>query len=429
MYDYAELKKLARSDYVNILKSELIPALGCTEPIAVALAGAVAKKWLSGEVICVRVAVSSNILKNVKSVVVPNTGGRKGIAAAVAVGIVAGDANRGLEVIADVQPEDKIAICRFLSSVPITVSKTESKNVFDILVELDSENHSVSVRIVGYHTNIQEIFVDGKRVYTKPMQQDDQPEYASCYLNVEDIFDFIENVPLEEIAPIIRPQIKNNMAISQEGLKNNYGANIGKVLLDSYGDEVEIRAQAAAAAASDARMSGCEMPVTVVSGSGNQGITACVPVCVYARELGATEERTIRAVALADLLTIHLKSGIGRLSAYCGVVCAGCAAGAAIAYINGGDVEMVCHTLVNSLAIVSGIICDGAKPSCAGKIGSAVNAGILGWQMYLRGNQFYGGDGIVRKGVENTIDNIGRLASKGMCETDNEIVRMMLEYE
>ncbi len=425
----ADMKKtfsLSENEYIEILKGELIPAMGCTEPIAVALAGALARETLGEEITKVEVAVSNNILKNVKSVVVPNAGGRKGVECAAAVGIVAGNAHKGLEVVSEVKDEDQPRIESFLNNTAISVLPAENDNIFDIVVRVFSQMHSATVHIAGYHTNVVEIRHDDEIVEKKESAEDTQPESAAELLKVEEIINFIETVELSKIEGIISKQIDYNSSISDEGLRGNYGANVGKTLLTAYGNDIKIRARAAAAAGSDARMSGCEKPVIVVSGSGNQGITTCLPVYEYAKELKLSREQTIRAVALSDLLTIHLKTGIGRLSAYCGAVSAGCAAGAAICYINGGGLRGVAHTLVNSLAIVSGIVCDGAKPSCAGKIAAAVEAGILGWQMYENGQQFYGGDGIVTKGVENTIENVGRLGREGMRQTDDEIVKIML---
>ena len=246
-------------------------------------------------------------------------------------------------------------------------------------------------------------------------------------LNVKDIYDFAKTVDLEDVREILERQVEYNTAISKEGLEHDWGANIGSVLLKAYGDDIRVRARAAAAAGSDARMSGCEMPVIINSGSGNQGMTASLPVIEYARDLGVTQEEMYRALVLSNLVTIHQKTGIGRLSAYCGAVSAGCGAGCGIAYLLGGDYKTIAHTLVNALAIVSGIICDGAKPSCAGKIAAAVDAGILGYQMYMNGQQFKGGDGIISKGVENTIKNIGRLSKEGMKGTDKEIIQIMTD--
>jgi len=246
-------------------------------------------------------------------------------------------------------------------------------------------------------------------------------------LNVRDIIDFAKQTQLEELTPLLERQIAMNSAIAEEGLKNDYGASIGKVLFRQGQASLRDRARAFAAAGSDARMSGCEMPVGILSGSGNQGITASVPVAVYAQALGKSREELLRALLVSDLITIHQKTGIGCLSAYCGAISAGCGCGAGICYLLGGDYDDIAHTLVNAVAILSGTICDGAKPSCAAKIAMAVEAGIMGYEMRCTGNQFFGGDGIVTKGVENTIRNVGRLARDGMSETDREIIRIMLE--
>lgn len=420
-----ERKSETYDRYINILKGELIPALGCTEPIAVALAAAIARKALKESIKKVEIAVSNNILKNVKSVVVPNTNGAKGIQAAAAVGIIAGVPEKMLEVIADVSKEQEVQIMDFIKTTPMIVLPAENTNVFDIVLHLYGERDHVTVRITDYHTNVILVQKNNQVLYEKTFESEEFIE-ESQFLLVEDILKFTETVEIEDVKDLIMRQIQYNYAIAEEGMKGNYGANIGQTLLLMYGDDIKIRARAMAAAGSDARMSGCELPVVVVSGSGNQGITTSVPVIVYAKELGCSEERLIRAVLLADLLTIHLKYGIGRLSAFCGAISAGCSAGAAIAYLHGGGFKEIAHTLVNSLAIVSGIVCDGAKPSCAGKIASAVDAGILGWQMYQNGNQFRGGDGLVSKGVENTIRNVSRLGKVGMKETDDEIVKIML---
>ena len=261
-----------------------------------------------------------------------------------------------------------------------------------------------------------------------PIQESSEDHLTdkSC-LSIEKIVEFADCVDIEDIKALIGRQVQCNMAIAREGIKNHWGANIGSVLLQRQGELLSKRAAAYAAAGSDARMSGCEMPVIILSGSGNQGITASVPVAVYAEELGKTEEEMLRAVALSDLVTIHQKTGIGRLSAYCGAISAGCGAGAGIAYLQGGDFNAIAHTVVNAIAILSGTICDGAKPSCAAKIAAAVDAGILGWDMYQEDQQFYGGDGIVTKGVDKTVINVGRLAREGMRQTDQTILEIMLD--
>ena len=413
--------------YEEILRAELVPAMGCTEPIAIAYAAARARAVLGAEPERVVLTVSSNIIKNVKSVVVPNTGGLKGLEAAVAAGVAAGDADRVLEVISTVDDAGRAAIRAFLDSHPIAVRPADSGEVFDILVELAAGGDTVRVRITSCHTNIVLIEKNGVPLYQGA------PTAEACLpagydkLTVADILAYAETADLAPVADVLERQIAYNTAISAEGLTGNWGAAIGKTLLNMYGNDVKVRARAAAAAGSDARMSGCEKPVIINSGSGNQGMTASLPVIEYAQELNAPHEKLLRALALSNLLTIHLKTGIGRLSAYCGAVSAGCAAGAAIAWLNGGGYEDVAHTLVNSLAIVSGIVCDGAKPSCAAKIAAAVDAGLLGWQMYRQGHQFYGGDGIVKKGVENTILSVARMGREGMRDTDREIIEIMTE--
>ena len=418
-------------DYINVLKEELIPAMGCTEPIAIAYAGAIAREHLGCLPERVEIEVSGNIIKNVKSVIVPNTGGLRGIEVAAAAGIVAGDAAKELKVISEVSTEAVAVIHKFLESTPITVNFSDSKKIFDIMITVYGNGHSAYVRICEFHTNIVEIREDDKYVLQKDIAVEDSLGFTDRgFMNVQEIIEFADTARIEDVKDILDLQIECNVNISEEGLAGDYGANIGKVLLKTYGtDDVKIRAKAKAAAGSDARMNGCEMPVVINSGSGNQGITASIPVIEYAKELGVSDEKRYRALLVSNLITIHLKSGIGRLSAYCGAVSAGCASGAGIAYLYGGGVDEVSHTIVNSLAITSGIICDGAKASCAAKIATAIDAGILGYNMYKEGQQFYGGDGIVSKGVENTIKNVGQLAKEGMATTDQEILKIMTKTQ
>ena len=418
-------------DYINVLKEELIPAMGCTEPIAIAYAGAIAREHLGCLPERVEIEVSGNIIKNVKSVIVPNTGGLRGIEVAAAAGIVAGDAAKELKVISEVSTEAVAVIHKFLESTPITVNFSDSKKIFDIMITVYGNGHSAYVRICEFHTNIVEIREDDKYVLQKDIAVEDSLGFTDRgFMNVQEIIEFADTARIEDVKDILDLQIECNVNISEEGLAGDYGANIGKVLLKTYGtDDVKIRAKAKAAAGSDARMNGCEMPVVINSGSGTQGITASIPVIEYAKELGVSDEKRYRALLVSNLITIHLKSGIGRLSAYCGAVSAGCASGAGIAYLYGGGVDEVSHTIVNSLAITSGIICDGAKASCAAKIATAIDAGILGYNMYKEGQQFYGGDGIVSKGVENTIKNVGQLAKEGMATTDQEILKIMTKTQ
>lgn len=413
--------------YIQILKEELVPAMGCTEPIALAYAGAKAREVLGCVPDKVLVEASGSIIKNVKSVIVPNTNHLKGIPAAVTAGIIAGKAEKELEVIAEVTPDEIEQMITYLKETPITVEHIDQGITFDIVLTLYKEDSYAKVRIANYHTNIVHIEKDGEVIFDIPVEGENEEGLTDrSLLDMKSIWNFINTVDVADIKEVIGRQIEYNTAIADEGLRGDYGANIGSVLLSAYGDDVRTRAKARAAAGSDARMNGCELPVIINAGSGNQGMTCSLPVLEYAKELNVTEEKKYRALALSNLTAIHQKTGIGRLSAYCGAVSAGAAAGAGIAYLCGGGYEEVIHTVVNALAIVSGMVCDGAKASCAAKIAASVDAGILGYNMYLNGQQFYAGDGIVTKGVEATIQNIGRLGKEGMRETNEEIIKMMI---
>ena len=416
--------------YLNILREELRPAMGCTEPIALAYAGAKGRQLLGAIPEKVTARISGAIIKNVKSVIVPNTGGQHGIVPAISIGIVAGDAEKELQVISQVTEDQLPALQSFMASVPVALSQADSELAFDIDLTLYRGTESARIRITNHHTNVVYLEKNGEILLKLPIVESSEDHLTdkSC-LNIEDIVAFADCLDVEDVRSTIGQQLKCNLALAEEGLKNNWGANIGSVLLRRQGNLLSKQAAAYAAAGSDARMSGCEMPAMIISGSGNQGITASVPVAVYARELGKTEEELLRAVAVSDLVTIHQKTGIGRLSAYCGAISAGCGAGAGIAYLMGGKSHAVAHTVVNAIAILSGTICDGAKPSCAAKIAAAVDAGILGWDMYCEHQQFYGGDGIVTKGVDKTVQNVGRLAREGMRATDKTILDIMLGEE
>ena len=415
------------SAYCQILKEELVPAMGCTEPIALAYGAAKAREVLGCMPDRVLIGASGSIIKNVKSVIVPNTDHLKGIPAAAAAGIVAGKAEKELEVIAEVSKEDTIKMKEFLDTVPIKVEHVDSGITFEIVVTVYKGDSYAKVRIANYHTNIVLIEKDGEVLHNVEVAGEDESGLTDrTLLNIEDILDFANTVDIEDVREVITRQIEYNTAISQEGLRGDYGANIGSVLLETYGDSVLVRAKAAAAAGSDARMNGCELPVIINSGSGNQGMTTSLPVIEYAKELGASEEQLLRALTLSNLVTIHQKSFIGRLSAFCGAVSAGAGAGAGIAYLLDGSYDVIIHTIVNALGNVSGIVCDGAKASCAAKIASAVEAGILGYHMYKNGQQFYRDDGIVGPGVEATIQNVGRLGKLGMKQTNEEIIKIMV---
>ena len=414
--------------YVEILKEELIPAMGCTEPIAIALAAAKARDALGRIPERCQAEVSGNIIKNVKAVTVPNTGGLKGIEASVAAGAVAGRSDLELEVLSQVTPQEIEAMREFLETREIKVIPATGDRVFYIKVTVWAEGHSACCEIVDYHTNIILIQRDEEVLFHAEPTEGGKPEQTDrSVLNVEEIVRFADCLDVADVEEILSRQIAYNSAISAEGMTGKWGAAIGKTLRNLYGDDVAVRAKAAAAAGSDARMSGCEMPVVIVSGSGNQGMTTSLPVIEYARDMKATDEELYRALAVANLVTIHQKTGIGRLSAFCGAVSAGCGAAAGIADLRGGRFDIIAHTIANTLAICSGMICDGAKPSCAAKIASAVDAGLMGYNMYLNGgHQFVDGEGIIQKGVENTIVNVGRLARQGMRRTDEEILDIMV---
>ena len=413
--------------YIKILEEELVPAMGCTEPIALAYGAAKAREVLGCIPEKVYIGVSGSIIKNVKSVIVPNTNHLKGIPAAAAAGISAGKPERELEVISEVTPDEMKEMAEFLKKAEFEIEHIDNGIVFDIIIKVMKGDSYAKIRIANYHTNLVLVEKDHEIFLDIPVKGETEEGLTDrSLLAVESIWDFINTVDTDDIKDILQRQIDYNTAIADEGLRGDYGANIGSVLLDTYGNDVRNRARARAAAGSDARMNGCELPVIINAGSGNQGITCSVPVLEYAKEFGADMDKTYRALALSNLIAIHEKTGIGRLSAYCGAVSAGSAAGAGIAYLCGGGYKEVVHTVVNALAIVSGIVCDGAKASCAAKIASSVDAGILGYNMFLRGQQFYGGDGIVTKGVEATIQNIGRLGKEGMRETNEEIIKMMI---
>ncbi|MBR3698555.1 MAG: serine dehydratase subunit alpha family protein [Bacteroidales bacterium] len=413
--------------YLAILKEELVPAMGCTEPICLAYAAAKARELLGTMPKRVEIKASGNIIKNVKSVIVPNTKGMKGLKASVAAGIVAGNPDKALEVIAEVTPEQKQQIVKFLDDTLMTIVPLNVIAQLDVTVTLYDGNQSASVRIAGHHTNIVKMEKNEEVLFDSGYEADANAKLTDrkC-LCMKKIYDFANTVDIEELKPIICPQMECNKAIAMEGLKNNWGANVGSTIL-RVGNDIRQKAKAWAAAGSDARMSGCEMPVIINSGSGNQGMTVSLPILAFAEEFHIDEDRTIRAVALSNLVAIHQKTGIGRLSAYCGAVSAGCASGCGIAYLLGHSFDIIEHTLENALGMAAGIVCDGAKPSCAGKIALAVEAGLLGFEMSKHGDNLLGGDGIIGKDVEETIDHIGCLGRLGMKETDVEILKIMVE--
>ena len=421
------LTDLKYAQYLKILHEELIPAMGCTEPIAMAYAAAKAREVLGALPDKIDIVISGNIIKNVKSVIVPNTGGLKGITAAIAAGAVAGNADRQLEVLADVKEDEIPRIAQFMESCAMAVMKSESDKLLDIDLHMYRGRDNVRLRITDFHTNIVLIEKNGQVLLKKESTSADGGETDRGVLNVRDIIEFAECVDIEDVRELLEKQIEYNYAISEEGLHGEYGASVGKTLLETRGEDVRVRARAQAAAGSDARMSGCEMPVVIVSGSGNQGMTASLPVIVYARDMGASHERLLRALVVSNLITIHQKTPIGRLSAFCGAISAGCGAAAGVAWLTDGTYEAVSATITNTLGMIFGTVCDGAKPSCATKIASAVEAGLLGFDLYEKGKGLHGGDGILKDNVERTIESVGQLAREGMRETDTEILDIMLE--
>ena len=414
------------SAITEILKEELVPAMGCTEPIAIAYASSIARSLLSSLPTSVAVYASPNIIKNVKSVVVPHTGGERGIEAAASIGIVAGREDLELEVLSKVGEKDIERSKELRRDAKFTILPSESGYIFHIRVELKNDSESSSVEIAGNHTNVILKERNGEVIYKKEYKDSVESKKTDrSILSIKSISEYADTVDIESIRETLERQIEYNTAIADEGLHGSWGANIGSILLKSYGESVQNKAKAYAAAGSDARMNGSEKPVVINSGSGNQGLTASLPVIVYAKDLNVSHNTLLRALAVSNLVTIHLKSGIGSLSAYCGATSAGAGAGAGVCYLFGGRENEIAHTVVNALAIESGMICDGAKASCAAKIASAVEAGLLGMEMQKYGSEFYGGDGIVKKGVENTIENVSRIAREGMRETDKTIIEIM----
>ncbi len=416
--------------YVAILEEELMLATGCTEPIAIAYCAAMLRETLGGAPETILAEVSGNILKNVKSVVVPNTGGMKGVNAAVAAGVVAGRQDAELQVISDVSEAELQAIRNYAAQTPITTAYLEDTPcMLDIRLTGTRGADRAIVRIANNHTNIIHMEKNGEVLLDKPLvaSAEDNLQDKSV-LNLAEILEFADQVPLSRIEGVVGRQIDCNSAIAEEGLSGKWGAAVGCTLL-SGSQDIRTEARAYAAAGSDARMSGCEMPVVIVSGSGNQGITASMPVVRYAKHLGVSREKLIRAVAVSDLITIHQKTGIGRLSAFCGAVSAGIGAAAGIAYLHDESYDVIAETVTTAMGMISGTVCDGAKPSCAAKIAAAVEAGLLSYAMARAGRRFHGGDGIVTRGVEGTIANIGVLAREGMRETDRVILNIMLGCE
>lgn len=416
------------SEYCAILAEELQPAMGCTEPIAVAYCAALARKTLGCLPEDVQVYASANIIKNVKSVVVPNTGGQRGLTVAAAAGIVAGDADAKLQVLAGITPEQVEEIAAYEKRGIVHVHPSDKDFIFDIQVRVNAAGHTAFAEIAGFHTNVIRLERDGEVLLDHPCTEEG-PKHATdrILLTVERIVEFADAVKIEDVQPVLQRQIDCNTAIAKEGLRGQWGANIGRILLESYGDSTHNRAKAWAAAGSDARMNGCELPVVINSGSGNQGITVSVPVMEYARFLGSSHEELCRALVVSNLVAIMQKYKVGRLSAFCGAVSAGTAAACGIAFLQGADADMLGMIITNTQANVGGIVCDGAKSSCAAKIASSIEAGLLGYEMAKRGHVFRPGEGLVKDCYEETIDSFCRMAKDGMEATDREILEIMIE--
>ena len=428
-----ELTDFDCNQFIAILQEELVPALGCTEPIAIAYAGAHARALLGKIPDRVCIKSSGNIIKNVKSVTVPNSGNMKGIPAAAAIGIIGGNPDKGLEVLADITEADIARTKEFLEKVPCKVSLLDTVASLHFIVEVFAGADSASVEIIHQHTNIVHTTKNGKDVLSVPFD----PASANAALtdrlglSVKKILEFADTINLDRVRPILERQIDYNTRIAQEGLEHRYGINAGANLLKAAEAEqavtLKIRAQAAAAAGSDARMSGCTLPVVTNSGSGNQGLTASLPVIVFAEEKKLPHDKLLRGLLVSNLIAIHQKTRIGRLSAYCGAVSAGCGSGAAVTYLSGGSYEQVCETITNTLAVVSGIVCDGAKPSCASKIASSVDAALNAHYLAMQNRVFEPGEGIVKGDIEKTIAGVGAVAADGMRETDKVILRIMVD--
>lgn len=412
-------------NYIRILRSELIPAMGCTEPIAVAFAAAKAREVLGRLPERMVARCSGNIIKNVKSVIVPNSGNERGVEAAAVLGAVAGKASLGLQVISQVTAEETRQAKELLAKGICSCELEEGEGNLFIRITVFAGEDSASVEVRVKHDHISRIIKNGQVLFEQP---DLQTEVSGDkdQLNLRDILEFANSVKLEDVSGLLETQIRHNSAISEEGLDGSWGAGVGRTILDAEPASTLQRARAAAAAGSDARMNGCALPVVINSGSGNQGITCCMPVVVYARELGCSHEQLLRALVLANLIAIHQKRYIGNLSAYCGAVSAGAAAACGIAYLQGAGYDTIGATIINALGTTGGIICDGAKSSCASKIAASVEAGVLGYEMARRGRRFQFGEGIVSGDYEQTIRNIGCVGRDGMRGTDLTILNLMI---
>ena len=414
-------------DYISLLQKEMKPAFGCTEPIALAYAAAKAASVLDEFPNHIHARCSANIIKNVKSVVIPNSGGRKGLAAATVLGAIVGHPERELEVLESATDEDRKWLGTLLDANFCTVELAAGVDNLYIEITATTDEHTAVVRIENAHTNITYVSVDGN-VISETINEIKEAESSTCPMTFDSIYEFAKAGDISGILPSIKQQVEYNTAISNEGLSNDYGANIGRLLLlDDETPSLETKCKARAAAGSDARMSGCPLPVVICSGSGNQGLTVSMPIITTAEELGKTDEELYRALVFANLLTLYVKSGIGKLSAYCGVVSAGIVSVAGIAFLKGDNKDIIEDTLVNGLVSLSGIVCDGAKPSCAGKIAISLDGAFMGYKQARLNKSYQKGDGLVAHSVDDTIKSIGVVA-QGMKETDVVILNEMLKH-
>lgn len=421
------MEKTLYDNCVNILRHELIPALGCTEPIAIAYASAKARQVLGEMPDRIEMDLSGNIIKNVKGVTVPNSGGLKGMEVAAVLGAVGGNADVALEVLESVSPEDIERTKELVASGICSCELKEGVANLYVAARAMKGDHYAKVTIEDHHTNITKIEKDGQMLVDR--KSEDENEDAGIdrsRLTLRSILEFADEVDIDDVREVLERQLTMNRAISQKGLDEPWGASVGKTLLATRGNDVITRACARAAAGSDARMSGCSLPVVINSGSGNQGLTVSMPVLTYAEEWNISEDRLYRALCVSNLVSVHIKYFIGSLSAFCGAVSASCGAGAAIAYMYGADYDQIGQTIINTLGNVGGIVCDGAKSSCAAKIASSLNAAILGFQMAIEGRGFRNGEGIVLSDVEETIRSMGHVGRVGMAGTDIDILNIMI---
>lgn len=412
--------------YTEILRDELKTAMGCTEPIAIAYCAAYARKLLGCMPETCDVYCSGNIIKNSKAVTVPHTGGMKGIEAAVLAGMVGGDPEKQLEVLTTVSEADLTVIKELLKSGLVKAHVLDSPHMLHIVTELKAGENFVSVEIIDGHTNLGDVKRDGKMLHTRQELKVSRSRLRYDLLNIKDILEYADEVDLKDVSELLDGQVRKNSSIAREGLTNDWGACVGRTLMCCEGGGMWTRAKAMAAAGSDARMNGCAMPVVINSGSGNQGLTVSLPVAVYAQDKGVEEDRLIRALCVSNLVAIRQKREIGKLSAFCGAVCAAIGAVTGIAYLEGASYQVISQTIINAIVSIGGMMCDGAKSSCAGKIASALDCAFLGYELAKDGHGYKDGEGLVKDNVEKTIESVGFVARNGMRSTDQEILRIMV---